>query len=327
MLRYIARRLLFALVTVWVISVAAYLIIELPPGDYVSAYVAQLAYSGTVLSPDAIEALRVQYGLDQPLPVRYVRWLSSAIQGDFGMSLEQRRPVSDVIGERLLLTIVLALSAQLLTWTLAFPIGIYSAVRQYSIGDYLFTFIGFIGLAIPSFLVALVLMYLLSTVLGAGVGGLFSAEYVNAPWSLSRVWDLLQHLPLPASILALGGTAHTARVMRATLLDELHRPYVTTARSKGLKEWVLIMRHPVRVAINPFISTAGYLFPYLVSGSVIISVVLDLPTVGPLLLRALLSQDLFLAGTIVLLIGAMTVIGTLVSDLLLVWSDPRIRLE
>jgi peptide/nickel transport system permease protein len=215
----------------------------------------------------------------------------------------------------------------LLTWVLALPIGIYSAVRQYSLGDYVFTFIGFIGLAVPSFLLALVVLYLGFTFFGANIGGLFSTEYQDAPWSLAKFWDLLKHLPIPAVILGLAGTAQQIRIMRANLLDELRKPYVVTARAKGLTEAKVILKYPVRVALNPFASTLGYAFPYLVSGSIIVSVVLSLPTVGPLLLKALIAQDMFLAGTIVLLLGIMTVIGTLVSDIILVLIDPRIRLE
>jgi peptide/nickel transport system permease protein len=243
------------------------------------------------------------------------------------MSMEWRRPVTEVIGERLWLTVVVSVAALFLTWMLALPIGIYSAVRQYSVGDYVGTFVGFIGLAVPNFLLALVLLYLGFTLFNAHIGGLFSPELQDAPWSGARVWDLLKHLPIPALILGLAGTAQQIRIMRANLLDELRKPYVVTARSKGLTEGTLILRYPVRVALNPFASTIGYTLPYIVSGSIIVSLVLGLPTVGPLLLKALIAQDMFLAGTIVLLLGVMTVIGTLISDILLVWVDPRIRLE
>jgi peptide/nickel transport system permease protein len=220
---------------------------------------------------------------------------------------------------------LISFSALVITWGLALPIGIYSAVRQYSVGDYLFTLVGFIGLAVPNFLLALVIMYLSFRFLGANVGGLFSSEFELADWSLAKAWDLIKHLPLPAVILALGGTAQLIRIMRANLLDELRRPYVVTARAKGLPEKRVILKYPVRAALNPFASTVAYLFPYLVSGSVIISIVLSLPTVGPLLVRSLISQDMFLAGTIVLLLGVLTVIGTFISDLVLMWVDPRIR--
>jgi len=259
--------------------------------------------------------------------VQYLKWMKLVVQGNFGMSMEWRRPVTEVIGERLWLTVVISVAALFITWVLALPIGIYSAVRQYSVADYVFTFVGFIGLAVPNFLLALVLLYLGFTLFNAHIGGLFSPELQDAPWSLARVWDLLKHLPIPALILGLAGTAQQIRIMRANLLDELRKPYVVTARSKGLPERTVILKYPVRVALNPFASTIGYTLPYIVSGSIIVSIVLGLPTVGPLLLKALIAQDMFLAGTIVLLLGVMTVIGTLISDILLVWIDPRIRLE
>jgi peptide/nickel transport system permease protein len=318
---------LLALLTTWAISVLAFVIIQLPPGDYITAYIAQMTASGTIVSQQLADALREQYGLDQPLWVQYWRWMKLVLRGEFGMALEWGKPVSEVIGDRLWLTMALSVGAILITWLLALPIGIYSAVRQYSIGDYVATFIGFIGLAVPSFMIALILMYLGFRYLGANIGGLFSDQFVEAPWSLAKVWDLLKHLPLPAIILGLAGTAQLIRIMRANLLDELGKPYVMTARARGLSEWHVILKYPVRVALNPFASTVGYLLPYVVSGSIIVSLVLSLPTVGPLLLRALIAQDMFLAGTIVLLLGVLTVIGTLVSDLLLMWIDPRIRTE
>lgn len=327
MLAFLVRRLLMAVLTLWAISVLTFVIIQLPPGDFVTAYIAQLQSTGSAVSAQEAENLRAQYGLDQPLWVQYFKWLGLAMRGNFGMAMEWQRPVIEVIGDRLLLTMILSLAAVLFTWILAFPISIFSAVRQYSFWDYLFTLLAFIGLAVPNFLVALILMYFGFSFFNANVGGLFSPEYADAAWSGARIWDLMKHLPLPALILALGGTAQVVRVMRANVLDELRKPYVATARSKGLPEWRVILNHPVRVALNPFISTIGYLFPYIVSGSVIISLVLSLPTVGPLLLKALLAQDMFLAGTIVLLLGAMTVIGTFISDLLLMWIDPRVRAE
>jgi len=250
-----------------------------------------------------------------------------AVQGNFGMAMEWGRPVTEVIGDRLALTMVVSIAAVILTWGLALPIGVYSAVRQYSIGDYIFTFIGFIGLAVPGFLLALLILYFGFTLFDMNIGGLFSAEYLDAPWSLGKVGDLIKHLPIPALILGLAGTGQAVRIMRANLLDELRKPYVVTARAKGLSETRAIMKYPVRVALNPFASTIGYTLPYVVSGSIIVSLVLSLPTVGPLLLKALIAQDMFLAGTIVLLLGVMTVIGTFLSDLILMWIDPRIRLE
>jgi peptide/nickel transport system permease protein len=327
MLAYIGRRALLAVFTVWAISMLAFVIIQLPPGDYVSSYIAQMAAMGSVVSDEEAQTLRIQYGLGQPIYVQYWKWMKQIAEGNFGFSMEWRRPVTEVIGERLWLTVVVAVSALLLTWVLALPIGIYSAVRQYSFGDYAATFIGFLGLAVPNFLLALVLLYLGFTLFNAHIGGLFSPELQDAPWNLARVWDLLKHLPIPALILGLAGTAQQIRIMRANLLDELRKPYVVTARSKGLTEVRVILKYPVRLALNPFASTIGYTLPYIVSGSIIVSLVLGLPTVGPLLLKALISQDMFLAGTIVLLLGIMTVIGTLISDIVLVWIDPRIRLE
>jgi peptide/nickel transport system permease protein len=327
LLTYIVRRLGLALLTTWAISVLAFVIIQLPPGDYITAYIAQMTATGTVVSQQLAEALREQYGLDQPLWVQYLRWMRLVLRGDFGMALEWGKPVAEVIGDRLWLTMALSVGAIVITWALALPIGIYSAVRQYSIGDYLATFVGFVGLAVPSFMIALILMYVGFRYFGANIGGLFSDRFVEAPWSLAKVWDLLQHLPLPAIILGLAGTAQLIRIMRANLLDELGKPYVMTARARGLTERRVILKYPVRVALNPFASTIGYLLPYVVSGSIIVSLVLSLPTVGPLLLRALIAQDMFLAGTIVLLLGVLTVLGTLISDLLLMWIDPRIRME
>jgi peptide/nickel transport system permease protein len=324
-LSFLARRLLLAIVTIIAISMLAFVIIQLPPGDYLTSYISQMAASGSMISEQEAQNLRVLYGLDKPKYMQYVYWVGLMLHGNFGMSLEWGLPVMTVIGDRLALTMVVSVLAVILTWGLALPIGIYSAVRQYSIGDYLFTLVGFIGLAVPSFMLALVLMYLGFAWFGADVGGLFSAEFNDAEWSLARVWDLVKHLPLPAVILGFGGTAQMIRIMRANLLDELGKPYVVTARAKGLSEPRLILKYPVRVALNPFASTVGYLFPYVVSGSIVVSLVLSLPTVGPVLLKALLAQDMFLAGTIVLMLGVMTVVGTLISDLLLMWIDPRIR--
>jgi peptide/nickel transport system permease protein len=327
MLAYLVRRLLLAVLTMWAVSVLSFTVIQLPPGDYITSYIAQMSSSGSAVSLEEAEALRTQYGLDQPMYIQYVRWMAMVLQGNFGMAMEYGRPVSDVIGDRLALTMVVSIAAIILTWVLALPIGIYSAVRQYSIGDYVATSIGFIGLAVPSFMLALLLMYLGFRFFGANVGGLFSEELADAPWSMAKVWDLCKHLPLPAVILGLAGTAQLVRIMRANLLDELRKPYVVTARARGLPERRVILKYPVRVALNPFASTIGYLLPYVVSGSIIVSLVLGLPTVGPLLLKALVAQDMFLAGTIVLLLGLMTVIGTFLSDLLLMWIDPRIRFE
>lgn len=327
MVTFLVRRTLLAMFTVWAVSVLSYVIIQLPPGDYVTSYIAMQSATGSIVTEEEALNLRKIYGLDQPQYVQYFRWVAQVLQGNFGQSMEWRRPVSEVIGDRLGLTMVVSVGALLLTWLLALPIGIYSAVRQYSIGDYIFTFIGFFGLAVPSFMVALLILYFGFKYFNLNVGGLFSTEYALAPWSIGRVWDLLKHLPIPALILGLSGMAQGIRILRANLLDELRKPYVMTARARGLHPTRLILKYPVRVALNPFASTIGYTLPYIVSGSIIVSLVLSLPTVGPVLLKALIAQDMFLAGTIVLLLGSLTVIGTLVSDVLLILIDPRIRLE
>lgn len=327
MIAYIARRIAMAILTIIFISVVSFIIIQLPPGDYITTFIGEMAASGSAITAQEAEHLRAAYGLDLPMYAQYFRWVKMMLSGNFGISLAWNRPVIDVIMDRLPFTLALNVFTVLVTWILALPIGIYSAVRQYSMGDYLFTFFAFVGQATPAFLIALVVMYFGFVFFDAPIGGLFSPEYLNAPWSLARVWDLLKHLFLPVMILALAGVAQSTRVMRATLLDELKKPYVDTARVKGLSEFKLILKYPVRVALIPFVSTIGAVFPYLVSGSVIVALVLGLPTLGPLLLSSLVAQDMFLAGTIVLFLGILTVIGTLVSDLLLVVVDPRIKLE
>src|SRR4030095_7238391 len=281
MLAYIGRRAILAIFTVWAISVLAFAIIQLPPGDYVTSYIAQMASTGSVVSEEEAENLRIQYGLGQPVYVQYLKWMKLVVQGNFGMSMEWRRPVTEVIGERLWLTVVISVAALFITWVLALPIGIYSAVRQFSVGDYVATLVGFIGLAVPNFLLALVLLYLGFTLFNAHIGGLFSPEMQDAPWSTARAWDLMKHLPIPALILGLAGTAQQIRIMRANLLDELRKPYVVTARSKGLTESRVILKYPVRVALNPFASTIGYTLPYIVAGGILGSLVLGVPTVGP----------------------------------------------
>ncbi|MBI3121718.1 MAG: ABC transporter permease, partial [candidate division NC10 bacterium] len=267
MLAYLIRRLILAVLTMWAVSVLAFVIIQLPPGDYITTYIAQMSASGSFVSAQEDEALRQQYGLDKPLYVQYLRWMALILQGNFGMALEYSRPVAEVIGDRLWLTMVVSVAAIVFTWLVALPIGIYSAVRQYSLGDYIATFVGFIGLAVPSFMLALILMYLGFTLFNANIGGLFSEELAEAPWNLAKLWDLVKHLPLPALILGLAGTAQLIRIMRANLLDELGKPYVVTARARGLPETRVIVKYPVRVALNPFASTIGYLLPYVVSGS------------------------------------------------------------
>jgi len=327
MLGYLVRRVLLAALTIVVISILSFIIIHLPPGDYVDAYIAQLASSGAIVGAEEAANLRAQYGLDQPMYVQYLRWIGLVLRGDFGMAMEYRRPVMGVIGDRLPLTLVVSFGALVFTWLLALPIGIYSAIRQYSFFDYLFTFVGFIGLAVPNFLLALTVLFLGFQLFNANIGGLFSPEYVDAPWTLGKVQDMLGHLPVPAVILGVAATAQQMRIMRANLLDEKRKPYVVAARARGVPETRVILKYPVRVALNPFASQIPFILPQLVGGSIIVSVVLSLPTVGPLLLKALIALDMFLAGTIILLISVLTVLGSLISDLLLVWIDPRIRLE
>ncbi|NPV07505.1 MAG: ABC transporter permease [Anaerolineae bacterium] len=325
MLEYIGRRLLLMVMTLIVISVLSFAIIQLPPGDFLTAYIERLEESGLTRDQAVIESLKKRYGLDQPIYVQYGKWVWGMLHGDFGQSFLFNRPVGELIWERLGLTMAVSFAAMVFNWVVALPIGIYSAVRQYSIGDYVATFIGFIGLAIPNFMLALILMWLAFSLFGANVGGLFSAEYADAPWTWAKVVDMLKHLWLPMVVLGMAGTAGLIRIMRANLLDELRRPYVITARAKGLPETRLILKYPVRVALNPFVSTIGWSLAGLVAGETIVSIVLGLPTTGPLLFRALMMQDMYLAGTFIMMVSALTVIGTLISDILLAWIDPRIR--
>lgn len=324
---FLLRRLALAVVSIGIISVIAFAIIQLPPGDYVTSYIAQLSASGNAVSEQEAAALRELYGLGDPFVVQYVKWIGRALRGDLGMSMGWNRPVADLIGERLLLTMMVSIGAMAFMWLVAIPLGIYSAVKRYSLGDYVATVVGFIGLAVPNFLLALGILYIGYAVFDTNLGGLFSPEYADAAWSWPRVADLMRHLPIPVFVLGFAGIAQLTRIMRSNLLDELKKPYVITARARGLSEPVMLARYPVRVAMNPLVSTVGYLFPYVISGSIVVSLVLGLPTVGPLLLQALVAQDMFLAGAIVMMLGIATVIGTLVSDLLLMWIDPRTRLS
>jgi peptide/nickel transport system permease protein len=326
MLRFLLKRLLSLIVTLFAVSVVAFAIIQLPPGDFLTSYMTNLAADGQNTSQALVDKLRENYGLDQSVFVQYGKWMNNILtKGDFGQSFEWNRPVEEVVGSRMGMTIVLAVVTLMLTWIIALPIGVYSAVKQYSTGDYFATILGFIGVAVPDFLISLVLMYIAFKYFNQSVGGLFSQDYENAEWSGSKVLDLLAHLWIPVIIIGLSGTATLIRVMRANLLDELHKPYVITARARGLPEWKVIMKYPVRVALNPFISTVGWVLPGLVSGSIIVAVVLSLPTAGPLLLKSLLTQDMYLAGAFILLLSVLTMFGTLVSDILLALVDPRIR--
>jgi peptide/nickel transport system permease protein len=325
--RFILKRLLLLPLLLFVFSVTVFAIMQAPPGDFLTTYVATLAASGSSITADQVAALRAEYGLDQPVWVQYLKWMENLLTGNFGLSLEYQRPNAELIGERLVLTVVLALLAFVFTWLVAVPAGIYSATHPRSALDYAFTVLNYVGVATPNFMLALVLMWWAFAYFGVSVTGLFSPDFVEAPWSWRRVLDLLAHIWLPAVVLGVAGTARLTRVMRANLLDELPKPYVTTARAKGLAEWRLVLRYPARLALNPLISTIGWYLPLLFSGSLIVATVMNLPNIGPLLLRALINQDMYLAGAILLIYCFLTVLGTLLSDILLAWLDPRIRLE
>ena len=327
MLRFIIQRLLLLPVLLLLFSVVVFWLVQAPAGDFLTSYVANIASSGSSIGADQVEALKRQFGLDQPGYMQYLRWMESLSKGDLGLSLEYQRPNTELIGERLLLTVFLALFAFIITWAVAVPAGVYSATHQNSLLDYFFTMLNYVGVATPNFMLALILMWLAFSYLGLSVTGLFSPEYIQAPWSMERVIDLLQHIWLPAIVLGIAGTARLTRVMRANLLDELNKPYVVTARAKGLSEWRLIFKYPVRLALNPLVSTIGWYLPQLFSGSLIVATVMNLPNIGPLLLRSLIQQDMYLAGSILLIYCLLTIVGTLISDILLAWLDQRIRME
>lgn len=309
-----------------VMSMVAFFLIQLPPGDYVTSYIQQMKMSGVELAQSDADRLYREFGLDQPAPVRYYRWVSGIVtKGYWGRSLQWNKPVHEILNERVPMTIVISFSALIVSWAIALPLGILSATRQYSVLDYIITFIGFIGIATPGFLLALIMAYLVFDWTGFSALGLFSSQYMDAPWSWDKFVDLLKHLWMPLILVGLGNTGGTIRVVRNNLLDELHKQYVITARAKGLTEWKLLFKYPVRMAINPLLSTVGWVLPGLISGTVLIDIVLSLQTVGPVLLRATLAQDMYLAGSIVLILSALTVIGGLVGDILLVLVDPRIR--
>lgn len=327
MLRYIARRLILMLLLLAVVSIVSFIIIQLPPGDYLTSYIVQLESEGTTVSEAEIQMLRRQYGLDQPWHMQYLKWIGKMLRGDFGMSFMWNRPAADLLAERVPLTIMISLFTLLFTYVVAVPIGIYSATHQYSVGDYAFTVLGFAGLAIPNFMLALILMLFFFNTLGLSIGGLFSPQFREAGWSLAKFWDMVKHLPVPVIVVGTAGTAGIIRIMRGMLLDELKKQYVITARAKGVGETKLLFEYPVRVALNPIVSSIGWQLPQIVSGATITAIVLNLPTTGPLLLQALLNQDMFLAGGIVMLLSFLTVVGMFLSDILLVVVDPRIRLE
>lgn len=326
MLRYVIKRLIYMVPTLFGMSIIAFLIIQLPPGDYLTSMIAMMTDSGQNVDPAQVARLKEIYGFDDPIWVQYWKWMSGILfRGDFGYSFEWNRPVADLIWERMGSTLAISIVSLLFVWAVSLPIGIYSAIRRHSIGDYSFTFLGFLGLAVPNFIMALTLMYLSYKYFGQSVGGLYSPEYADAPWSWAKFLDLLSHLWIPVIVIGTNGTAALIRILRANLSDELNKPYVITAKAKGLPEYKVVVKYPVRIALNPFVSAIGWVLPELISGVTITAIVLNLPTAGPLLLRALISQDMYLAGSFILLMGVLTLIGMLVSDLLLALLDPRIR--
>jgi peptide/nickel transport system permease protein len=325
-LNYLVYRLLIMIPTLIAISLLIFIIIQLPPGDYFSTYIAELQAQGEAADPTKIEFLRQQYGFDKPIWQQYLFWVGGLLRGDLGYSFEYNLPVSAVVGDRLLLTFIVSLATLLFTYVVAFPIGVWSATHQYSWSDYSLTFLGFIGLATPSFLLALVLLYLANLWFGTSVGGLMAPEFVGQPWTWAKLVSVLEHLWIPTIVIGLSGTAGMIRRLRANLLDELQKQYVTTARAKGLHPVKALLKYPLRMSLNPFIADIGSVLPELISGAAVVSVVLSLPTTGPMLLEALRSQDMYLAGSFLMFMAALTVIGVFLSDLALAALDPRIRL-
>jgi peptide/nickel transport system permease protein len=326
MLRYTVHRVLVMVPTLLAISAMVFIIIQLPPGDYFTSYINELQSQGESVSADRIEFLRQQYGFDRSPVEQYFVWLVGLLQGDFGYSFEYSLPVSDVVGDRILLTFIVSFATIIFTWIVSFVIGTYSAVYQYSLGDYALSFLGFVGLATPNFLLALVLLWIANVYFGTSIGGLMEPQYLDQPWSWGKAMSVLEHLWIPVVVIGTSGTAGMIRRLRANLLDELHKQYVVTARAKGLHPFRILIKYPLRVALNPFIADIGNLLPQVISGAAIVSVVLSLPTTGPMLLRALQSQDMYLAGSFLMVLALLTVIGTLVSDIALAALDPRIRL-
>lgn len=328
MLSYVLKRIVQLVPILFLISVVSFSIIELPPGDFADFYISSLRQSGMTILDDEARRIKEEYGFNKPLIEKYLRWLGNIVlNGNFGYSFEYQRPVNDIIWEKLPLTIGFTLGAMIISWIIAIPIGIYSALNQYSKTDYIFTFIGFIGLATPPFLMALLFAWFFLKIFDYSVLGLYSPEYATAPWSFDKFVDMLKHLILPVILIGLQGTGTIIRIMRGNLLDELKKPYVVTAKAKGVPFKKLLMKYPVRMAINPIISTVGWLLPALIAGEILISIVLGIQTLGPVLLRSVLSQDMWLAASIVMILSFLTVLGSLLSDLLLVWLDPRIRYE
>jgi len=327
MLGYLVHRILIMIPTLIIISIAIFTVIHLPPGDYFTTYIAQLQSSGEQANLEKIAFLKAEYGFDLPLWQQYLYWIGNLLRGDMGYSFLYDMPVNKVVGDRLLLTFLVSVATIIFTYVVAFPIGVYSATHQYSLGDYALTFLGFLGLATPSFLLALVLVYFAHVWFGISVGGLMDPRYLTQPWSWSKVGSLLAHIWIPVIVIGTAGTASMIRRLRANLLDELQKQYVVTARAKGLHPLKVLLKYPLRMALNPFISDIGSLLPHVISGAVIVSVVMSLPTTGPMLLDALRSQDMYLAGSFLMFMSFLTVIGVFISDLALATLDPRIRLQ
>lgn len=327
MLGYVIRRILIMIPTLLAISVITFVIIQLPPGDYLTTLVNEMQSRGESMDQGRLAMLRETYGLDRPMYEQYALWLAGMLRGDFGYSFEYNMPVADVVGDRLSLTAIVSFATILFIWVVSFPIGIYSATRQYSLGDYALTFLGFLGLATPSFLLALVMLYFANVWFGTSIGGLMDPRYIGQPWSWGKLMSVLEHMWIPVIVIGTAGTAAMIRRLRANLLDELHKPYVVTARAKGLPPGRALVKYPLRVALNPFVSDIGNLLPQVVSGAAIVSVVMSLPTTGPMLLQALRSQDMYLAGSFLMFLAVLTVIGVFLSDLALAALDPRIRLS
>ena len=313
--------------TLLVISFIIFVIIQLPPGDYLETYIAELESQGESVDPDKIAFLRKEYGLDQPFLIQYFTWISGFVQGNFGYSFEFELPVRDVVGDRIWLTVLVSFVTVLFTWAIAFPIGIYSATHQYSWGDYGLSLLGFIGLATPNFLLALIMLYLANIWFGTSIGGLMDPKYLDQPWSWDKFKSVLEHLWIPVVVIGTSGTAGMIRRIRANLLDELEKQYVLTGKAKGLPPGKLLRKYPLRMSLNFFIADIGSLLPSIISGAEVVAIVLSLPTTGPMLLTSLQSQDMYLAGTFLMFLAILTVIGMLISDLLLAWLDPRIRLQ
>ena len=327
MLRYIAHRLLIMVPTLIAISFIVFVVIQLPPGDYLTTLIEELRELGEPADLKQIEALREEYGLDQPFLIQYAGWVAGLVQGDLGYSFEYEQPVADVVGDRLWLSFIVSVATIIFTWIVAFPIGVYSATHQYSWADNSLTFIGFLGLATPNFLLALVMVYFANVWFGTEIGGLMDERYIGTPWSWGKIVSVLEHLWIPVIVIGTSGTAGMIRRLRANLLDELQKQYVVTGRAKGLPPFRLLVKYPLRMSLNPFISDIGDLLPQVISGAVIVSVVLNLPTTGKMLYEALLSQDMYLAGSFLMFLALLTVLGVLVSDLALAFLDPRIRLQ